>query len=165
MNTYRHAGADPNNINPRALIEIDHMNLSEPHSNMLPDCCSLGYGSAPVISFDSCCGLPIPPPYSPLPLTMNQWPSMLAKQPDSYDSSLPHISSSPTQVPRIHSPLKSSTGGTTSRRTLTDEERQEICLYHEEHKSAKQRDIGGKLEHAYSNMYVEKCNSKLTKRI
>lgn len=32
----------------------------------------------------------------------------------------------------------------TPRRTLTDEERRRICQYHEDHKEAKQTDIGGK---------------------
>jgi hypothetical protein len=39
---------------------------------------------------------------------------------------------------------KTSTGGSTPRRTLTDEDRRQMCLYHEENKTAKQTDIGGK---------------------
>lgn len=35
-------------------------------------------------------------------------------------------------------------GGATPRRTLTDEDRRRMCVYHEEHKTAKQTDIGGK---------------------
>ena len=124
------------------------MSLAEPHLNTLSDCCCLGYGSAPDISLGTCCGLPITPSNSLSPLTVQpcQWPSMIAKQ-HSSDSGLPHISPSGLmQVSRIHSTLKPSTGGTAHRKILTNKDRQEICLYREEHKTAKQKDIAGNVD-------------------
>ncbi|RAK87951.1 centromere binding protein B [Aspergillus costaricaensis CBS 115574] len=112
-------------------------------------------------------GLPIamPPPPS-------SWPSMLSNQgpfPEPGMSAVPLMQAPPTlapvptipAVPRKASISKASTGKSTTgksssgksssgksnsnptpRRTLTDEDRRRMCLYHEENKTAKQTDIG-----------------------
>jgi hypothetical protein len=94
-------------------------------------------------------GVSIPPPYASVPLTMpsNTWPSMLTTQPQFPEQGLAPIPipASATPVTPVQPPRKSSTSGSTPRRTLTDEDRRRMCLYHEEHKTAKQTDIGGKL--------------------
>ena len=109
-----------------------------------------------------------PPPSGPLqshpqtrathhqlqPLITPQWPSLLASQPH---YALPPVHSSPQpiqpatsvsappnlpsdqQVPQ-HRPSSSTT---TPRRTLTDNDRRKMCLYHEQNPTKKQTDIGG----------------------
>ncbi|PYI13942.1 hypothetical protein BO86DRAFT_41260 [Aspergillus japonicus CBS 114.51] len=116
-----------------------------------------GYGVLPI---DSSYGVSIPPPYASMPLTMtsNTWPSMLTTQGPFPDAAMPAMPlpppppppplQQPQQTPTITSvtpvppPRKSSTSGSTPRRTLTDEDRRRMCLYHEENKTAKQTDIG-----------------------
>ena len=86
----------------------------------------------------------------------------MAKQ-HSSDSVLPHISRPElTQVSRIHSTLKPSTGGTTHRKILTSKDRREICLYREEHKTAKQKDIAGNVD-LRTHVRIPECKSKLIK--
>lgn len=137
-----------NNFSPPSWMEVGDMNSSQ-HSPTLPDFHSMGYGSHPIMPLDSSYGLSIPPPYASLPLTVpsHQWPSLIATQSHFPDSGL----SSHTQLPGVsqvapqQSGRKSSTSSAAPRRTLTDEDRRRMCLYHEEHKTAKQTDIGGKL--------------------
>jgi hypothetical protein len=113
------------------------------------------YGSSPpgLTMEPSYGGMSIPPPYASLPLPMpsHPWPSMLATQTQVPENYLP-----PVPIPASHSkPLrpvpgrKSSTSGSTPRKTLTDEDRRRMCLYHEENKTAKQTDIGGKILQAH----------------
>ncbi|KAK4953485.1 hypothetical protein LTR66_013643, partial [Elasticomyces elasticus] len=94
---------------------------------------------------DSPYGMSMPPPYATmsLPMPAHSWPSMLATNPPFPETGMhvsAHASVSPT-TPML--PVrKTSTGGSTPRRTLTDEDRRQMCLYHEENKTAKQTDIG-----------------------
>ncbi|PLB41984.1 uncharacterized protein BDW47DRAFT_43477 [Aspergillus candidus] len=103
-----------------------------------------------VIPLDSAYGVTIPPPYASLPLTLpsNTWPSMLTNHQSHFpEGGLPPVPippSSVSPVTPIPPPRKSSTSSSTPRRTLTDEDRRRMCLYHEENKTAKQTDIGGK---------------------
>ena len=147
MDTDRHPGSDNSNFNPPSWLDMNstnnNMHQSSQNSPPLPDYHStMGYG----MPLDSSYGMSIPPPYASLPLTVpsNQWPSIIATQSRFSDSGLPQIS-----LPGLAqvAPLpgrKSSMGGATPRRTLTDEDRRRMCVYHEEHKTAKQTDIGGK---------------------
>lgn len=106
------------------------------------------YGSVPL---DPAYGVTIPPPYVPLPMTLpsNAWPSMLtpASQAPFHPPELPAgpvpIAPSVSPAAPVPPPRKSSASSSTPRRTLTDEDRRKMCLYHEENKTAKQTDIGG----------------------
>lgn len=148
METERQPGPDSNNFGPSSWMEMGNMNHSSQHSPALPDYHNLGYSSGPVMPLDSSYGMSIPPPYASLPLTVpsHQWPSMLATQPQFPDSGLHVALPGISQVAPIAPGRKASTGGTMPRRTLTDEDRRQMCLYHEEHKTAKQTDIGGKFD-------------------
>lgn len=114
----------------------------------LSDYHGFGYGPPPVMPMDPSFAITVPPPYSSLPLTMppHTWPSMLATHTPFPESGLPSVTAPPSASPPVPAPppRKASTGGSTPRRTLTDEDRRQICLYHEDNKTAKQTDIGGK---------------------
>lgn len=84
------------------------------------------------------------------PLVMPPWPSMLNNGPSRtnyYPSVVP-----PTQVSSTVSPTPSMTpvsasstrSGSTPRRTLTDDERRQMCQYHEANPGKKQTEIGSK---------------------
>lgn len=85
------------------------------------------------------------------PLIMPQWPSMLSSQ-----STQPTPSYYPTVLPQNHLAAMSSTpvgtpistsstrSGSTPRRTLTDDERRQMCEFHEQNPTAKQNEIGCK---------------------
>lgn len=77
------------------------------------------------------------------PPMMHTWPSMIA-QDGAFQSPVMHAPASFSPPTSILPTRKTSTGGSTPRRTLTDEDRRQMCLYHEENKTAKQTDIGGK---------------------
>ncbi|KAL1971124.1 hypothetical protein VTN77DRAFT_75 [Rasamsonia byssochlamydoides] len=117
------------------------------HSPPMPDFHHFSYGPAPVMPMEPAYSLSIPPPYTALHLTMpsHPWPSMLTTQSNFSDSTLspapaPTLSiPQPAPIRRIHTPAST---GPTPRRTLTDEDRRRMCLYHEENKNAKQTDIG-----------------------
>lgn len=118
---------------------------SPQHSPPMPEYNGFEYGPS-LMAVDASYGMSIPPPYASLPLPMppHSWPSMLANQSPFHENGLPP--SMPTSVsPSAPAPpmRKSSTGGANPRRTLTDEDRRQMCLYHEENKTAKQTDIGG----------------------
>ncbi|KAL4965871.1 uncharacterized protein BDV14DRAFT_51941 [Aspergillus stella-maris] len=106
------------------------------------------YGSVPM---DASYPVTIPPPYAPLPMTVpsNAWPSMLTPEsqppfraPDLPVSAPVPIAPSVSPVAPVPPPRRSSTSNSTPRRTLTDEDRRRMCEYHENHKTAKQTDIG-----------------------
>ncbi|EAQ90955.1 hypothetical protein CHGG_02890 [Chaetomium globosum CBS 148.51] len=123
-----------------------------------------GYGFMPPITHglpsESLGRMPPPPPPQPIhqsPATHTQlpmlmmphahapWPSMLTN-PNSFGP--PH-SAPPVPIPSITAPLKTSklpAIQTTSqpRKTLTDENRREMCQYAEDHPTAKQTDIGAR---------------------
>lgn len=101
--------------------------------------------------------LPIEPLYAGLPssrtahqqlqpLIMPQWPSMLTSQ-STYVPPMYPAASIP--VGPISTPISAPPAGTrpasTPRKTLTDSDRRRMCLYHEEHPTVKQTEIGGKL--------------------
>lgn len=113
----------------------------------IPTYHGFGYGPSPIMRMEPSYSMSIPPPYAPAPLALpsQPWPSMLATQPQFMGPPMPAVTmsasvSAPAPIP---SSRKSSTSGSTPRRTLTDEDRRRMCLYHEENKSAKQTDIGG----------------------
>ncbi|KAK7545363.1 hypothetical protein IWX49DRAFT_551801 [Phyllosticta citricarpa] len=77
------------------------------------------------------------------PLIMPQWPSMLTGQ----TSYAPHqVYSAPAPAPVQPAPAPVSAASTrtssTPRKTLTDNDRRRMCLYHEEHPTVKQTEIG-----------------------
>ncbi|KAJ5629232.1 hypothetical protein N7528_002889 [Penicillium herquei] len=120
---------------------------SPQHSPPMPEYTGFEYGPSPIMTVDpSSYGMSLPPPYTsmPLPMPSHAWPSMLAHHSPFHENGLP-----PAPMPTSVSPSappppvrKTSTGGSTPRRTLTDEDRRQMCLYHEENKTAKQTDIG-----------------------
>ncbi|KAJ5163452.1 DNA binding HTH domain Psq-type [Penicillium coprophilum] len=117
---------------------------SPQHSPPMPEYSGFDYGQSQLMAVDSY-GMSIPPPYAtmPLPMPSHSWPSMLTTHSPFAASGL--AISTPTSVsPSAPMPpvRKTSTGGSTPRRTLTDEDRRQMCIYHEENKTAKQTDIG-----------------------
>ncbi|CAL5867298.1 uncharacterized protein PFLUO_LOCUS1513 [Penicillium psychrofluorescens] len=127
---------------------VDLGAFTSPHNSPpIPEYSGFDYGPSPLMAVDSVSyGMSIPPPYASMPLAMpsHSWPSMLANQSPFHESGMP-----PAPVPTSVSPSapmppirRTSTGGSTPRRTLTDEDRRLMCLYHEENKTAKQTDIG-----------------------
>lgn len=126
---------------------------SPQHSPPVPEYNGFDFGPSPIMAVDASYGMSLPPPYAsmPLPMPSHSWPSMLTTQSPFHENGLP-----PTPMPQSVSPSappppirKTSTGGSTPRRTLTDEDRRQMCLYHQEHQNAKQTDIGGKIILAY----------------
>jgi hypothetical protein len=117
---------------------------SPQHSPPMPEYSGFEYHPS-LMAVDGPYNMSIPPPYAsmPLPMPSHSWPSMLTTQSPFHENGMP-----PAPVPTSVSPSapmpvrKSSTGGSTPRRTLTDEDRRNMCLYHEENKTAKQTDIG-----------------------
>ena len=117
----------------------------------LPEYHGFGYGSSPPMSMKSSFGITVPPPYASLPLTMpsHTWPSMLAAhtplpEANTESTPTPAPASSPPSTTRVRSPRRKSSGPAPNpRKTLTDDDRRRMCIYHEENKSAKQTDIGG----------------------
>ncbi|KAK9854997.1 hypothetical protein MYU51_003331 [Penicillium brevicompactum] len=117
---------------------------SPQHSPPMPEYSGFDFGTSTMV-MDSPYGMSMPPPYAtmPLPMPAHSWPSMLATNPPFPETGMhvsAHASVSPT-TPMLQV-RKTSTGGSTPRRTLTDEDRRQMCLYHEENKTAKQTDIG-----------------------
>ncbi|KAL0256964.1 hypothetical protein SLS55_007774 [Diplodia seriata] len=92
-------------------------------------------------------GMPPPPPRTThqqlQPLIMPQWPSMLTSQsnyapPPMYSAPAPApVSATPTPVSAT-----STRSSGTPRKTLTDNDRRRMCLYHEENPTVKQTEIG-----------------------
>lgn len=127
---------------------VDVGSFPSQQSPPLSDYPGFGYGPPSVMSMGGPFAMSMPPPpYASLPLTNSShtWPSMLANQAPYSDPALPLASaappvSAPTPAPPSRKP---SIGGSTPRRTLTDEDRRNMCLYHEDNKTAKQTDIGG----------------------
>lgn len=122
--------------------------FTSPHNSPpMPEFSGFEYGPSPIMAVDGY-GMSLPPPYTsmPLPMPSHAWPSMLTNHSPFHDG-LPPIPAPISVSPSAPTPpvRKSSTGGATPRRTLTDEDRRQMCLYHEEHKTAKQTDIGGKI--------------------
>lgn len=123
-------------------------NFTSPqHSPPMPEYSGFDYGHSTLMAVDSY-GMSIPPPYASLPLPMpsHSWPSMLTTQSPFHENGLPPVPAPTSVSPSAPAPpgRKASTSSSTPRRTLTDEDRRQMCLYHEENKSAKQTDIGGK---------------------
>ncbi|KAJ5545938.1 hypothetical protein N7494_003523 [Penicillium frequentans] len=119
--------------------------FTSPHNSPpMPEFSGFEYGPSPIMAVDGY-GMSLPPPYTsmPLPMPSHAWPSMLTNHSPFHDG-LPPIPAPISVSPSAPTPpvRKSSTGGATPRRTLTDEDRRQMCLYHEEHKTAKQTDIG-----------------------
>jgi hypothetical protein len=132
------------------------------HQTTMPDYGG-GYGFMPPITLglpsESLGRMPPPPPPQPthqspathtqLPMLMMPhapWPSMLTN-PNNYGP--PH-SAPPVAIPSLTGPLKTSKTlpaiQTTSqpRKTLTDQDRRDMCQYAEDHPTAKQTDIGAR---------------------
>jgi hypothetical protein len=121
---------------------------SPQHSPPMPEYTGFDYGPPSLMAVDAPYNMSIPPPYAsmPLPMPSHSWPSMLTTQSPFHENGLPPAPVPTSVSPSAPTPIrKSSTGGSTPRRTLTDEDRRNMCLYHEENKTAKQTDIGGKI--------------------
>ncbi|KAJ5085817.1 hypothetical protein N7532_010588 [Penicillium argentinense] len=118
---------------------------SPQHSPPMPEYTGFDYGHS-IMPVDTPYGMSIPPPYAsmPLPMPSHSWPSMLTTQSPFHENGPPPVSAPQSVSPSVPAPpaRKASTGGATPRRTLTDEDRRQMCLYHEENKTAKQTDIG-----------------------
>lgn len=120
------------------------------HSPPLPEYSGFDYGPSSLMAVDASYGMStIPPPYTSISLAMpsQSWPSMLTTHSPFHESGMPptHTRTPVSTSARPPAIRKTSTGGSTPRRTLTDEDRRQMCLYHEENKAAKQTDIGGML--------------------
>lgn len=115
------------------------------------------FGSPHVMPIEPAYNMTIPPPYTShqqlQPLIMPQWPSMLASQSNysgtpitsaSTSTPISANSASSSQSNHIPTPVTTTSTGSTPRRTLTDADRRAMCLYHQEHPSVKQTEIGGK---------------------
>ena len=86
---------------------------------------------------------PIRPAHQRLePLITPQWPSMLTSR---STFSAPTYSSAPMSIPPPSTPVSagSSRPQSTPRKTLTDDDRRRMCIYHEENPTVKQTEIGG----------------------
>lgn len=145
METETHHVAE-NDFPPSPWVELGAF-TSPQHSPPMPEYSGFDYGPSPLMAVDASYGMSIPPPYAsmPLPMPSNSWPSMLTTQSPFHETGLPpaHIPTAMSHSASTPPIRKTSTGGATPRRTLTDEDRRQMCLYHEEHKTAKQTDIGG----------------------
>ena len=113
------------------------------------------FTTSPVMPIEPAYTVPRPPPYTshqqlqplhPL-ITMAPWPSMLTSSQASY--SAPVLPTAPLVTPISASTTSATvtpvttTGGSTPRRTLTDDDRRRMCEYHESHPGVKQTEIGG----------------------
>jgi hypothetical protein len=79
------------------------------------------------------------------PLIMPQWPSMLTSQSTYVPPIFPSapVPITPASVTPISATSTHSRTSSTPRKTLTDQDRRRMCLYHEEHPTVKQTEIGG----------------------
>lgn len=148
MDTESHAAPD-SEFAHSPWVELG--SFTSPHNSPpMPEYSGFDYGPSTLMAVDATYGMSIPPPYAsmPLPMPSHSWPSMLTHQPAFHEAGLPPISVPTSVSPSAPTPpiRKTSTGGSTPRRTLTDEDRRRMCLYHEENKQAKQTDIGGKID-------------------
>jgi hypothetical protein len=79
------------------------------------------------------------------PLIMPQWPSMLTSNssyvPPTYPTAPVPIT--PASATPVSATSTRSHSTSTPRKTLTDSDRRRMCLYHEEHPTVKQTEIGG----------------------
>lgn len=137
------------------------------HHSAMNDYHGFGYGPSPIVPIEPSYSISIPQPYTSqqlLPLTTTpQWPSLLTTQ--SYPSApLPPMPVS--SMPGLH-PIQTSSLPTTStpRRTLTDDDRRRMCIYHGENPHVRQTEIGGKTFTTFLFMFrfanVLKKNKKL----
>jgi hypothetical protein len=155
METESHAAPD-SEFAHSPWVELG--NFTSPHNSPpIPEYSGFDYGPSPLMAVDATYGMSIPPPYAsmPLPMPSHSWPSMLTHQSAFHESGLPPVSVPTSVSPSAPTPpiRKTSTGGATPRRTLTDEDRRQMCLYHEENKQAKQTDIGGKIGNIGALLY------------
>ncbi|KAJ9200281.1 hypothetical protein DTO164E3_2988 [Paecilomyces variotii] len=145
MDTEAHSGQE-NDFGHSQWVEMGGYNPSQ-QTSPIPDFHGFGYGPAPIMPMEPSYSMSIPPSYASLPLAMpsHPWPSMLTAHSSFHEGGLPPapapapISISP---PAPTHPIRTTSTGSTPRRTLTDEDRRRMCLYHEENKNAKQTDIG-----------------------
>lgn len=114
------------------------------------------FTTSPVMPIEPAYTVPRPPPYTahqqlaplhPL-ITMAPWPSMLTSHSQATYSP-PVVPTAPLATPLSASTASTvtpvtTTGGSTPRRTLTDDDRRRMCEYHESHPGVKQTEIGGK---------------------
>jgi hypothetical protein len=89
-------------------------------------------------------------PQAHQPVYQAQWPSMITNPPNNIAPPLPAgpalapvtaYASNQARLPIVAQPPRP-TAGTSSRRTLTDQDRRRMCLYHEQNPSVKQTEIG-----------------------
>ena len=105
-------------------------------------------------------GLPVEPMYGTTqparashqrlePLIMPQWPSMLINK---SNYATPLYSSAPITTMPPSTPLSSNSSRTpsTPRKTLTDDDRRQMCVFHEKNPNVKQTEIGGEFK-SYSS--------------
>lgn len=102
------------------------------------------------------------------PLIMPQWPSMLTSQstyvPPIFPSAPVPVAPAPAPpAPPASTPVSAASAtssstrsqSSTPRKTLTDADRRRMCLYHEEHPTVKQTEIGGEL----FGPYLPRCHN------
>ena len=117
------------------------------------------FSTSPVMPIEPAYTVPRPPPYTahqqlqPLHslITMAPWPSMLTSSQANYSPPMlptapivTPISASTTSTVTPVTPV-TTTGGSTPRRTLTDDDRRRMCEYQSGHPGVKQTEIGGKM--------------------
>lgn len=120
----------------RSIMTKDkYPNILPQDSSKVPSHCSTGDGS------DHC--MPLQPSCGQILLIPLEWPSMSAMQLNPSDLARSHDPRS-NHGKMIHSQQQgTSVGRKTTRRCLTDEERQLIGIYHDLNKTARQKDIAG----------------------
>ena len=141
------------NPNPQ-WVEMAGYNSSHQQSP-LHEYGGFGFISPTVMPVEPSYTRSIPPPYSShqqlQPLVMpqpTQWPSMMAGSSQS-SYSPPALPTAPPPPLTNITPISATSSsyslhtGSTPRKTLTDQDRRRMCLYHEENPTVKQTEIGG----------------------
>jgi hypothetical protein len=154
METEQHQGQE-NEFGTSQWVEMGGYSGSQQQSP-LHEYGGFGFVSPTIMPVEPSYSMSIPPPYTShqqlQPLIMpvpHVWPSMMTSQANYSAPLLPTTSASaPTSAisapPLPPMPPIETKPTTTPRKTLTNEDRRRMCLYHEEHPGVKQTEIGCK---------------------
>ncbi|KAJ6144430.1 hypothetical protein N7470_008325 [Penicillium chermesinum] len=109
-------------------LEMGHF-TSPQHSPPVPEYNGFEFGHPPIMTVDASYGMSLPPPYAsmPLPMPTHSWPSLLTQQSPFHENGIPPTPPLPQSV---------------SPSAPVPPDRRQMCLYHQEHQTAKQTDIG-----------------------
>lgn len=115
------------------------------------ECTGFGQDHSALVATDiTYSTMPMPPPYASMLTPVHFWPSILAQAPF-HAAGVPSVPPTTSVLPSASTPpvRRTSTGALTQRRTLTVEDRRQMCLYHEKNEAATHTDIGGKKDWQY----------------